>query len=1643
MPKIINSQGSDIIKGGVFFGTNLTPSGVFSNIPNTTTISENQNITINPSIILTLGQIKNSLNQNLEKTTTGSLSDSTLNSFLTNYIQLLIDYEDIRNTVFFGSSYNELSYQISYLSESFPYKVYVAKSNLNTTTPPSNPEILKLETRGQNTTFYFESNNIINLGDLNSYLNVNFTTNGNYSWVGDYDVIDVNKNRYPIVGLETIKTGIINEVSYQNNQTYIIGIKTNQNITEGGIISFYSDNSLKVKLADAEIINTPFYSEDQVYVTLKFNNLTSGVNTDLQILKIGEICVFSFTAIEFKINASNFITSSSGTITLAENGEDGSTSYGLYNDFKQGDVLKIINKTSNGEDILFKTLGSIVVDSFSNPSSEQIIISFTNFLNLTNGEYSDNDVLSNLSFIKLSDNVIRTQVKGRLTSSELITYKGSFVNDPNTNQNVQVVSQGVLFSPNINNIVSFENQLNGVQKALLNVLNPTPWPREPITNNILTSGDTFKQWIQNPANMIKNEDNFDSSYYRDDTGLAQYDLIGATTIDENETNQLIRRAIPEELINEINETDGRLFSRFVLLAGKLFDTIKIYIDFLEYVHTVNYSEFNQLSPNFYSLYAEHYGLTLSEEGNEDYLSSLVFNTTNIRSSLYAENSTLLDTVKLQELVQKRQKNLLVNLLYIYSKKGTTSCINSLINLLGSPNGLMTFIEYDFSWDSKLNYGYKRKNNNKVNVPETTYIIDTSKLKDKTNINNPINKPLYYKPVYDNENTFNLREVSFNMDMLESISEDIYNYIKTKKQYVYFKPGTFLNLQPSTCPKTDVDTTYYGLPLSFPEKFSGVSIDYFIDKNSSNNLQAAKFQLCGLYKLAISNSPNITYTAGKVDYIKDYYSYKTPLIKNLEPIDSKDENFLPTHYPSVIKISESDLKNYDNGVNYLWTINYESVLPFPIFNTSTDQNKSLKTIKNYINNNCVYKKDDGSKQQIFNAWIEGDTFLCIAFNYTLSCKTCYLNKITLDSSNIPIIGSNSPLYFSQGRDSAGSDEYIVASLEGKDLVVRLGLKNKLGLPQNRIAICENIFSNDSLTHSLKLTYRLEGIEIFLDYKFYKFISWKITPLLYNSIYYPKSEIHTCIDSPLSEDILNEEEVIRGFWDMTNGYPSVEKDTIEGESWRISIGATTPDNVVWNIGDIVTITSIDRSHVPPTCVYIQTLSNNYKYNSTLQWWDMFIGLPVDIDMNISKVSVFEKLYINQPDFEETGKSNLLNHEIEKWWFNFSNQKKDSNGNYITDSIAITANYNSSYPVINSNIDLNYPTTSYVANLIDTYFVENYSEVILSTVDRNTVYLKSVDLDNPNAFKTIKLNLYNNANFIEKSLDSIEIFSSSENVKNIVQQTGWSSTVHNDYKYYGVNNMIDNYYSFSQNVLDYLTLLKYSTNNKNKFESIVKQFIPIVINISSFNILYKFVTEKVRYQKTFISNSIGTYIDSSSEASFTILPSILSNCSYQITLKNNSTVFKTFSGNIYNSFSRSQTVTDIVNLVNVNGEEIYTAVSNKNKITISINTGNFIDKWNTDSNYPTINPYDVQLEFSTTHSSLSDTNGYLLFGDVIPFSASHRGTVGNNSIIVSYSKPKFITPITKHGKYIYYKRENGNDPYIYTKEEFNNNNIQNLYI
>lgn len=1281
-----NPTGDDILKGGIFFGSALTPNGAFSNVPKYLTpeqISQKE-----PSLMLTLQKVKNSLSDSLSQQTGGSANNDTIEKFLYDFVDLLIDYRDMRNYVFYGSANTELAYNIKYIIENYPYTTLVGQKLGNS--------FIKLrgyiENNVQKTeiifpeTFYHTPNDFERV-IIDNYNKFNFyDSDQNFNWQ-DFEIVNKNGKRYSIEKVVT---------PYKSPTIF--------KVTDIETISATAPNSSTYSTIKVTTDQPHGYVSGQ-QITMKELNYTD------------PSYVF-----QYKVKIWN------------------GSSYDYYHYNMNDEPFEISNVTSTTFEL--RRFNGLPYESLE--IEENGLAPF--YDSATPG-------LVRLYPEKMNTRpyVVKINIIGNFVADMLMDFDFN-----NTSY------KGFMIAPLISIVNEWDINLSPIQRTLLapTPINPTPWPRRTYTNNpqnILSGEEVeeeLKLWLNNPSTLYvkgtQDPPEIDQAY---GFGL-QYEvnMLRALALDETYSNQLVRRSVPDHLISELNDTDDAYFQRFILIAGWMFDQIRLYVKFLKYAHTVNHTDYNQLSPQYYRYLASYFGLDLFNDDSIDF-SKLVVQT--VPGSYYGVDPSLISTNKyyqktLQQLQFDRQKNLLMSLIYLYKKKGTHDSIKQLIALLGAPDGLLLLNEYVFSVDDRDTIGYPKSgykgqrliDNEKVHVPGVSFEVDPDYLNDKNNLDSYSNKPFVYKPLYDNEYVHNLRELSVNTDPNNAIDNQIETVFGEQKyNYIKFSDGEFASLQRTG--------KHYLLPLTLPDRFFGMSVEYMIPRGGiargvGSNQEEATCNLMALHRVAQGNTNpvfeivNITFNAGATI---------ATITTNVSNFYAENDNVFINGVGGVLNM---------NGQVFT-VVDIIDTFTFTVFGNFSNPYSGGGTVTS------------GKLNKIDNT--TGDDML---YTYPLAVDYRWRNKTTdtsyaTDSSSNPIVdGYTNPstdfdvLYQKFANSSYVEDSYVIARMEGKDLVIRLRIQSeKDGSYGERCAIFDNVFSADGLNHSLRMTLREDGVEIFKDYEYIGIARWinisNAGPYLAYEI--PKSEIKALNNA--ADDCFDYYEPIK-------------------------------------VDDF-----IERSAL---------------YNSGLDkinWWDMFIGMPTNAEVYFKKLNLFENDTVND--------------------YNIGDRLTNADGNTAEFFVFEVSNPTEGSTVIESKDDFSIQPVFYemFPNMLPGYYAYILEEE-KDQYDRSVV--KDLKLQN----KRINSDVYKTL-FLNMKQDFF-------NVEDLFTDNAWMENIHKSYEYELFSGIIVKLYNlYSSQVLTYESLEEFMSLVEQKFKPTIKQFIPIVINLSDFGRLIRnsaFNQAKVRF-------------------------------------------------------------------------------------------------------------------------------------------------------------------------------------------------------
>lgn len=201
-------------------------------------------------------------------------------------------------------------------------------------------------------------------------------------------------------------------------------------------------------------------------------------------------------------------------------------------------------------------------------------------------------------------------------------------------------------------------------------------------------------------------DGFNINTYGDDFNTYKDSILeAARRTDEVKTSWMVRAIIPEQFIEL--DTDTQIYQKLISVYSEEFDDIKSYIDNLAFMHTVNYDRLESIPDKF--MYK------LSRLLSFDYHDA--FSDSDIFEYLLEEDT---DGKTLQDYNLELWRKMLINIVWLYKKKGTRDAISFIFKLMGAPECLVTLNEFVYKVQ-KINNTETDPNNPNEKVASDGYI----------------------------------------------------------------------------------------------------------------------------------------------------------------------------------------------------------------------------------------------------------------------------------------------------------------------------------------------------------------------------------------------------------------------------------------------------------------------------------------------------------------------------------------------------------------------------------------------------------------------------------------------------------------------------------------------------------------------------------------------------------------------------------------------------------------------------------------------------------------------------------------------------------------------------------------------------------
>lgn len=192
-----------------------------------------------------------------------------------------------------------------------------------------------------------------------------------------------------------------------------------------------------------------------------------------------------------------------------------------------------------------------------------------------------------------------------------------------------------------------------------------------IDNETLSTYETFT-W---PRSI----DGFNLDTYGDDyDDYVESILLAATRVDDVKTSWMTRTMIPEQF-TEL-DTDTQIYQKLISTYAEEFDSIKGYIDNLAFMHTVDYDRIESVPDKFMYKLSRLLAFDFHD----------AFTDTEIFDYFLTEDE---DGKTLQDYNFELWRKMLVNIVWLYKKKGTRDAIMFLFKLIGAPECLVNLNEF--------------------------------------------------------------------------------------------------------------------------------------------------------------------------------------------------------------------------------------------------------------------------------------------------------------------------------------------------------------------------------------------------------------------------------------------------------------------------------------------------------------------------------------------------------------------------------------------------------------------------------------------------------------------------------------------------------------------------------------------------------------------------------------------------------------------------------------------------------------------------------------------------------------------------------------------------------------------------------------
>lgn len=261
-------------------------------------------------------------------------------------------------------------------------------------------------------------------------------------------------------------------------------------------------------------------------------------------------------------------------------------------------------------------------------------------------------------------------------------------------------------------------------------------------------------------------------------------LKSAADIDDAKTNIMVKTMIPENFLEL--DSNGEVYRKTVQAYAHEFDQIKHYIDAIAYAHSLEYNGEESLPKKFMYKFSNLLGWKLSDAFSEIDLFEYLAGDIDGQGTSYSQFNIEI------------WRRILININWLFKKKGTRDALQFLFKLLGAPECLVNFEEFTYKinnvganlLNTALTNSNKVNDHGYINYSESIYEFQEGGVgrgdgqryiyqwtpefnpnKQVDNIKVVVGDPA----VYGSEDIMNTKEVCLSLDPASAIECDVFSF----------------------------------------------------------------------------------------------------------------------------------------------------------------------------------------------------------------------------------------------------------------------------------------------------------------------------------------------------------------------------------------------------------------------------------------------------------------------------------------------------------------------------------------------------------------------------------------------------------------------------------------------------------------------------------------------------------------------------------------------------------------------------------------------------------------------------------------------------------------------------------------------------